>query len=89
VTVDAVALKSMDAWAHARVPEWLPRPGIELVSYNGGMTLGGPRGGDRTVEAFDDLIGAFAERDPAPPPRDVHGRRVAGDSGIDCVGGTG
>ena len=41
--------------------------GIELVSYNGGMTSGGPRGGDRTVEAFDDLIEAFTERDPAPP----------------------
>ena len=64
-TLGAVALKSMDPALIRDLQNGFRVRGVELLSYNGGMTSAAHEEADidQTVEAFDDLIGELCGRD--------------------------
>jgi glutamate-1-semialdehyde aminotransferase len=63
--LDAVTLKSMDPTLVRALQNGLRVRGIELMSYNGGMTSAAheEQDIDETVAAFDDLVGELLARE--------------------------
>jgi glutamate-1-semialdehyde aminotransferase len=63
--LDAATLKSMDPGLVRALQNGFRVRGIELLSYNGGMTSAAheEQDIDETVGAFDDLVGTLLARD--------------------------
>ena len=68
--LDAVTLKSMNPGIVRALQNGFRVRGIELLSYNGGMTSAAHEDQDidETVAAFDDLVGELLDSGRAGPP---------------------